>query len=147
MKLYKNIEQSFFNRLVGVLAKKGSTFKAKKVVVKVFTQLKNELNKPLNLLLIQAWRRLDVFVECRKVRVRRKFINVPFLVSNRRRVSLALKWIVNTALSNKKKISFTKKLYHEFLVLNTKEESEAFKLKNLNNETAKANRANMHYRW
>ncbi len=147
MQKYNNIEKNFFNKFVSVLSKKGSQSKAKSIVVCVFSELQLTLKTPLSLLLVKAWKRLDVYVECRKVRIRRKYFNIPFIVTAQRRILLALKWIVSTALLNTKNISLAKKLYNEFLILNTEKESEVLKLKTLNNEAAQANRANMHYRW
>lgn len=141
------IEQNFFNKFVGLLSRKGCKSKAKKIVIKTFAKLHNTLKTPLSLLLIRVWKRLDVFVEARKVRIRRNFHWVPFMVSVHRRILLALKWILMSALVNKKKLPLSLKLYNEILLIENGGESEALNLRNQNNVSAQANRSNMHYRW
>ena len=147
MQIRNNIEQNFFNKFVSLLSRKGSITKAKLVVTLTFKKLKKRFKQPLSLLLIRAWKKLDVFVESRKVRVRRNFHWVPFTVSVKRRILLALKWILTSALQSKKKIPLSSKLYHEILLVEKGLDSDAFKLKALNNASAQSNRANMHYRW
>jgi len=143
----KNIEQNFFIKFVGLLSRKGSKSKAKKIVAYTFAKLQHTLKKPLSLLLIRVWRKLDVFVEARKIRVRRNYHCVPFMVTLQRRILLALKWILNSALLNKTKSTLALKLYHEILLVENNGESAAFGFKASNNSSAQSNRANMHYRW
>lgn len=143
----KKIEQNFFNKFVGLLARQGGKSKAKKIVIKTFAKLHNTLKTPLSLLLIRVWKKLDVFVEARKVRIRRNYHWVPFIVSMHRRILLALKWILMSALLSKKKLPLSLKLYNEILLIEKGGESEALSLKNKNNLSAQSNRSNMHYRW
>lgn len=143
----RKIEQNFFNKFVRLLARKGCKSKAKKIVIKTFSKLHTTLKTPLSLLLIRVWKRLDVFVEARKVRIRRNYHLVPFIVSMQRRILLALKWILMSALVNKKKLPLSLKLYNEILLIENGGESEALNLRNKNNLAAQANRSNMHYRW
>jgi len=147
MKTKKNIEQNFFIKFVNLLSRTGSKTKAKRIVTTTFTKLKKRFSCPLQLLLIRAWKRLDVFVEARKVRIRRNFFVVPFTVTVQRRILLALKWIVNAALLNKKKLPLSIKLYNEIVIIQKGQKSEALKLKAVNNASAQSNRSNMHYRW
>ena len=90
---------------------------------------------------------MNSFVEVKKVRVRRRFVLVPFPINLKRRSYLIVKWIMQTVQKDKKKSSFSKKLAKEIISVLKNAFSKTKKLRRLNFSQALANRSNTHFRW
>ena len=111
MKLEINSKESnnFYTTFLGFLIKKGGTHKAKKVLDNTFLAVTQKIKYSKCASLIKLFRSLNSFVEVKKVRVRRRFVLVPFPINLKRRSYLIVKWIMQTVQKDKKKSSFSKK--------------------------------------
>jgi len=113
-----------------------------------FFVLSKEVGKPSNFILFQLFKRLNVFVESKNVKIRRSTYMVPFSLNVKRRSFLIVKWLIQAAKENKKRIPISEKIAAEILlVLKNSTSSKALKFKALNNKNALKNRSNIHYRW
>ena len=146
-----NTREKKFNlyyKLLGFLIKKGKKSKSKYLLDLAFFKAGLYFNKPFFYLLNKLFVSLNVFVETKMIRVKRSRYLVPFPISLRRRVYLIVKWIVLTAkVNNKKKCSFSEKLFDEIFLIFKTSKSKVLELKKSNISKALANRSNAHYRW
>lgn len=149
MKLEINSKESnnFYTTFLGFLIKKGGTHKAKKVLDNTFLAVTQKIKYSKCASLIKLFRSLNSFVEVKKVRVRRRFVLVPFPINLKRRSYLIVKWIMQTVQKDKKKSSFSKKLAKEIISVLKNTFSKTKKLRRLNFSQALANRSNTHFRW
>lgn len=133
--------------MLGFLIKKGNKNKAKKIMDEIFLTLSKKIRKPLCLILFKIFAKLNVFVESKIIRNKRSKYTVPFSITLRRRSYLIIKWLMQAAEENKKKIPISEKISLEILSLLENSSSRALKFKLLNNKQALLNRSNIHYRW
>ena len=149
MKLEINLKENsnFYNTFLGFLIKKGSTYKAKKVLDTTFLSVTQKIKHSKRTALIKLFCRLNSFVEVKKVRVRRRFVLVPFPINLKRRSYLIVKWIMQAVEKDKKKSSFSKKIAKEIVSVLKNTFSKTKKLRRLNFSQALANRSNIHFRW
>ena len=84
-------------------------------------------------------------VEIRSIRMRGANYQVPIPLSDSRKVSLAIKWIIATA--NKKKENPMKVKLKDELIAASQNHGESIKKKLTIHKLANANRAFAHYRW
>lgn len=138
---------SIYDKFLGFLVKKGNRHSAKKSLDQTFSLVSNKTQVSNNSVLITLFRNLNSFVEVKKVRVRRRFVLVPFPVRCKRRSYLVLKWIMQSARKNKAKVPFSRKLAIELLTTLKGSLSRTKQLRQLNFSTALANRSNTHFRW
>jgi len=141
-------KNDLYNKFLGFLIKKGKKNIAMKMLNSVFFDLSKKTGKSSCFLLFKIFKKLNVFVESKTLRIRRRIYTVPFSLTLKRRFYLIIKWLIDSAKTNKRKISFSKKISAEiFLVLKNSSLSKSLKLKALNNKNALKNRSNIHYRW
>lgn len=138
---------SLYYKFWGFLTKKGNKLKAKKILDYAFLEVYKKTNYSREESLVKLFIKLNSFVEVRKVRIRRKFVLVPFPIRLRRRSYLVVKWIMQSVKSGNKKSSLSKKLTQEILNVLTKSKSKSRSLRKLNFSKALANKSNTHYRW
>ena len=99
-------------------------------------------------LLINLFLILNIFVEAKKVRIRRKSFTVPFSIRFKRRLYLIIKWLVQAIKLNKKKDALFLKIESEILLIITKNiNSKSLQIKKSNNTLLLSNRSNINYRW
>jgi len=99
-------------------------------------------------LLINIFLNLNIFVEAKKVRIRRKSFIVPFTIQLKRRLYLIIKWFIQSIKLNKKKESLFLKIQNEILlIVNKNVNSKSLQIKKLNNTQLLSNRSNINYRW
>jgi len=113
-------------KLLGFLIKKGNKAKAQKILNITFLTLSKRTNCSTSFLLYKLFYKLNVFVEAKIIRFRRRTNIVPFSIQLKRRSYL----IVEEILSVFKGTS-----------------SNSLRLRFINNSQVLANRSNMHYRW
>lgn len=142
-KKYINIYLKF----IGLLLKKGKKTKSKKILNSSLFVLSVLFKRSASLLLNQLFVQLNTFVETKIVRVRRRRFIVPFPINLNRRVYLSIKWLLIVLVKNRRRISFSKKLSKEILVILRGQKSRAMNYKNSNDLKAISNRSNVHYRW
>ena len=139
--------ESFYSKFLGFLTKKGSKLKGKRILDKAFLSITIKTKYSKQVALVMLFRSLNSFVEVKKVRVRRRFVLVPFPISLKRRSYLIVKWIMQSIKKDKKKNSFSNKLAQEITNVLKNVSSKTKKLRRLNFSQALANRSNIHFRW
>lgn len=148
MKLKKKIFiLNLYNKLLGFLIKKGKKNKAKYIIDKAFFLVSKKTGFSMSFLLLKLFSKLNVFVEAKTVRIRRRSHIVPFSLGLKRRSYLIIKWLTKSVLENNEKISMVKKLAKEIFMLIKTKNAKSLRFRNLNNTLALANRSNIHYRW
>jgi ribosomal protein S7 len=140
-------ETNLYEKLLGFLTKQGDKFKAKRILSRVFLLVAKETIYSKDAALVTLFRKLNSFVEVKKVRVRRKFVLVPFPIRLKRRSYLVVKWIVQSAKKGGKRKSFATKLAKEMVNVLNESSSKSKSLRKFNFSKALANRSNIHFRW
>ena len=138
---------NLYNKLLGFLIKRGKKNKAKQVLNKAFFLVSEKTGHSMAYILFKVFLKLNVFVEAKTVRVKRRSHIVPFSLGLKRRSYLIIKWLIKSILKNEKKITSSHKIAEEILCLINNSQSKAIKLRNMNNNLSLANRSNIHYRW
>lgn len=138
---------SFYEQFLGFLIKKGNKVKAKKILDEAFLSVTKKTKHSKQVALTLLFSSLNSFVEVKKVRVRRRFVLVPFPINLKRRSYVIVKWIMQSVEKDVKKSSFANKLAREFISILKNAFSKTKKLRRLNFSQALANRANTHFRW
>ena len=140
--------KTLYNRLLGALIKNGKKTKAKYILDQAFLTVSKKTGISIRLILLKLFSQLNVYVEARTIRVKRRSYVVPFTLNTNRRLYLILKWITTASFDNKKRVGSASKLAHEILLIITNhKDSKALKLKSSNNTLVLSNRSNLHYRW
>jgi ribosomal protein S7 len=145
----KILVKSFYNTFLGLLIKKGNLVSAKTLLDHAFTTVLKTIEIPFNLIIFKIILLLNTFVEVKQVKKYKKFnYHVPFPITLKRKLYLSVKWIVDSALEDKRKLPFFEKISHEIvLLLTNKSISKSYKKKHKNLDLAMANKSNVHFRW
>jgi ribosomal protein S7 len=143
----QNKDKILYDKFLGFLVKKGSKIGAKKVLDKTFSIISNKTRFSRRTSLTKLFSILNSFVEVKSVRVRRRFVLVPFSINLKRRSYLIVKWVMDAMRTKKKKSSFSTKLAEEILSVLRGSFSRSKKSRDINISKAMANRSNIHYRW
>lgn len=145
----KILVKSFYNTFLGLLIKKGNLVFAKTLLDHAFTTVLKTIEIPFNLIIFKIILLLNTFVEVKQVKKYKKFnYHVPFPITLKRKLYLSVKWIVDSALEDKRKLPFFEKISHEIvLLLTNKSISKSYKKKHKNLDLAMANKSNVHFRW
>ena len=147
IKTFRRKSINLQKKIRSFLIKKGKKNKITKVLNFSFFKLCKLSGKPLGYMLSKFFSSLNIFVETKTIKVRRRRYVVPFPLTLRRRVYLISKWLVLILRKNRNRIPFCKKLMSEIFFVLQNKKSEILKLKNTNNSRALSNRSNLHYRW
>ena len=145
----KNIVKGFYNTFLGLLIKNGNLVSAKTLLDNVFSIILTTIKVPFNIIILKIVLLLNTFVEVKQIKKYKKFnYSVPFPTTLKRKIYLSVKWIINSALEDKRRLPFFEKLSHEIVLLITnKSVSKSYKKKQKNVELAMANKSNLHFRW
>jgi len=100
-----------------------------------------------NSILSKLFSKLNSFVEVKKIRVRRGFHLVPFPISHKRSTYLIIKWLIQAIKEDKRKISFSDKLFSEINQTISSSSSKSLEIKTSNISQVLSNRSNIHFRW
>ena len=129
-------------KLINKIMKKGKKTVARKIVYQSFDIIKKKTKKdPLEVFQL-AIKNTSPLLEVKAKRIGGATYQVPQEVKGRRRLSLALQWIIQAAQAKKGK-PMREKLAEE-LILASKNEGSAVKKKNDIHKMAEANRAFAH---
>jgi small subunit ribosomal protein S7 len=123
----------------------GKKSTAERVFLESLVLIQQNLKKnPIKILLLSI-NNVKPVVEIRSVRMRGANYQVPIPLSDNRKVSIAIKWIIATA--NKKKENSMKVKLKDELIAASQNHGESIKKKLTIHKLANANRAFAHYRW
>ena len=141
------LRKNLYSKLLGLFIKKGKKVKSKKILDNAFFLVSKKTGFSFCYILYTLFLKLNIFVEAKKVRIKRRSVVVPFSISLKRRSYLVTKWLMQSVLQNEGRILTEIKLFEEILKVLTNSSSKSLKMKSLNNSQALANRSNIHYRW
>ena len=141
------LRKNLYSKLLGFFIKKGNKVKSKKILDNAFFLVSKKTGFSFCYILYTLFLKLNIFVEAKKVRIKRRSVVVPFSISLKRRSYLVTKWLMQSVLQNEGRILTEIKLFEEILKVLTNSSSKSLKMKSLNNSQALANRSNIHYRW
>jgi small subunit ribosomal protein S7 len=140
-------KKNLYLKFVGFLIKKGNKINAKKIIEHAFSKISKKTKISAHHILKKVFLKLNSFVEIKKIRIRRRTHFVPFYTNSKRKLYLAVKWIIQSVQENRNKVSFSEKLFLEVYDIIKKRSSKTFKKRNLNISQALLNKSNIHYRW
>ncbi|MBO82975.1 MAG: 30S ribosomal protein S7 [Actinobacteria bacterium] len=132
-------------RFVNRLMIGGNKSVVQRIVYQVLDELEKKTQKPGKEIFDQAIKNAMPSVEVKARRVGGATYQVPVEVKPARRLSLAIRWLVDAARS-RSGMSLSRKLYQELLDASNGE-GVAVKRKEDTHRMAEANRAFAHYRW
>ena len=132
-------------RFTNKLMEGGNKSVVQKIVYQVLEELEQKTNKPGKAVFDQAIKTAMPTVEVKPRRVGGATYQVPVEVKPARRLSLAIRWLVDAARS-RSGMSISRKLFQELLDASNGE-GIAVKKKEDTHRMAEANRAFAHYRW
>ena len=132
-------------RFVNRLMIGGNKSVIQRIVYQVLDELEKKTKKPGKEIFDQAIKNAMPSVEVKARRVGGATYQVPVEVKPARRLSLAIRWLVDAARS-RSGMSLSRKLYQELLDASNGE-GVAVKRKEDTHRMAEANRAFAHYRW
>ena len=138
-----NLYSKFLNSLI----KRGNKVKAKKLLDEALVIVVEKLNCEHSFPLIEYFDILNCFVEVRKVRVKRRFLLVPFPIKEKRRIFLIIKWTLEIVKKEKSKVSLSNKLASSISNVLEKSPSKIKDRRQLNLSQAATNKSNTHFRW
>ena len=140
--------KTIYINFLGILTKKGNKVAAKRILDAAFLDVSTKVNKPVHILLIKLFLKLNSFVETKKIRFKRSSHVVPFVITSFKRKSfLIIKWLMEVIEEDKRKVSLSSKLSKEILSVLKNNSSKALSKKKLNIKNAISNRSNIHFRW
>lgn len=141
------LKKSLYTRFLGFIIKKGKKTCSRKILNNAFFLASQRLKKPVHLIMIQIFLKLNTFSETKKIRVRRSSYNVPFPLSRSRRFYLIVKWLFDSAKENTQNIPLQNKVSTEIISILAQKSSKTLKKKQVNLNQSLSNRSNSHYRW
>lgn len=136
-----------YNKLVGLLIKKGVKQKALRILEDALLEVKKTTKITPNLILFKIFNSLKTSVESKKIRVRRSFHIVPFPIKTNRKLFLISKWILTGTTKQRLKKSFGNKLALELLKILGNKKAFSSKFKKYNVSKSLQNKSNIHFRW
>lgn len=130
-------------RLINYVMLKGKKAGARKIVYGAFAEIKEKTKIDPLAVFDNAIRNIGPFVEIKSKRIGGANYQVPVEVSKDRRLTLALRWIIEIARRQKGR-PMRKKLAEE-LIAASKKEGLAYKKREETHRMAEANKAFAHY--
>ncbi len=132
-------------KFINQVMRKGKKTIARKIVYQTFDMVKEKTKKdPLEVFNL-AIKNASPLLEVRSKRVGGATYQVPIEVKGDRRLTLAIRWIIQSAKAKKGKQM--KERLAEEIILASKNEGAAVKKKENTHKMAEANRAFAHFRW
>lgn len=140
--------KTIYINFLGILTKKGNKVAAKKFLDVAFLDVSRKLKKPIHIILIKLFLKLNSFVETKRIKFKRSSHVVPFVISSFKRKSfLIVKWLTDVIAEDKRKIPLSLKFSKEILNVLKNSTSKVLNKKKLNIKAAVSNRSNIHFRW
>jgi len=140
--VYKNVQVS---RLINRVMQNGKKTTAERIVYSALETLEQEARRPAVEVFEQALRNTMPMLEVKSRRVGGATYQVPTDVRPERRLTLALRWLVDAARA-KNGIPMSQRLKQELLEA-FRQQGAAVKRREDLHRMAEANRAFAHYRW
>jgi ribosomal protein S7 len=139
--------KDIYSKFLGSLTKNGKKTVAKKLLDFSFIKVSKKENIPAHLILSKALLKLNFFLEIKKIKIRKNTHLVPFPLTTRRQDFLKVKWLLESAKEDSRKINLSDKIATEVTHILLNEKSKSLFKKNFVNKEALSNRSNVHFRW
>lgn len=136
---------SYFDKLINRLMVDGKKTIAESIISETKFILQEKTSRNPHETIIEAINIAKPSVEIKSIRIAGSTYMVPVELQEKRQLSLALKWIVNSARSRKER-GMASKLAFEIIDI-LKKNGNTIKKKEELHKMAEANRAFAHYRW
>lgn len=148
----RKIIKNNYEKFVGCLTKKGNKVAAQRILKLALLKISAKKKVPSYSLLPKIFKKLENFVEVKKVtwgQGKKQRINlIPFPLKPKRQNFLKMKWIIDAAKEDKRKLPFSEKLATEvWNLLYDKKKSKAIAKKKEVRQLVLDNRSNSHFRW
>lgn len=140
-------KKNLYNLFLGFLTKKGKKTSAKFILETGLSLSCKQLSMDSPNLFLTIFKKLNTFVEVKKIKIKKRVHLVPFPLSIKRRIYLVIKWLLFATKINKNKVSTSIKLANELIGLLTTTSSTSLSMKLSNNKNAVLSRSNSHFRW
>ena len=140
--VYSNV---LVNKLINQVMRQGKKTIARKIVYRAFDIIKEKSKKEPLEIFEKALQNASPLLEVKPKRVGGATYQVPREVKGERRITLAMRWIINAAKAKKGK-PMREKLAEELMAA-AKNEGAAIKKKEDTHRMAEANRAFAHFAW
>lgn len=130
-------------KFINYIMKDGKKWKARKIVYNAFDEIKKKTKKEPLMVFENAMKNASPFVEVKSKRIGGATYQVPIEVNKERRVTLAMRWIIDVA-RKKKGRTMIESLSGEILEA-SKNQGMAIKKKEDTHRMAEANKAFAHF--
>lgn len=141
----KNI---LYKKFLGSLIKKGNKIAASRILHEAFLKASKKTKYPVYRIFTRIFKKLDTYVEVKKVTKRKRTHCIPFPVKKKRNQFLKIKWILDAAKEDTRNIKFADKLSVEIInLLYKKKKSKVLARKKSVYKEVMKYKANAHYRW
>jgi len=138
--------KSIYTKFLGSLIKKGNKVAAKRILDSSFVKVSAKNKIPVYLILNKIFSKLDCFLEIKKIKIRKNLHIVPFPLNSRRQDFLKIKWILESAKEDLRKVDFSEKISSEISNILLNKKSKILSKKDYIKKQALLNRSNIHYR-
>ncbi len=145
-------KENNYQKFLGSLIKKGNKVAAKRILTESFLDISKKKKIPVYKILNKVFSRLENYVEIKKIpwgKKKKKTVTlIPFPVKPKRQNFIKVKWILESAKEDTKKVNFSTKLSSEmYNLLYDKKKSKALAKKKEVRKLVIANKSNSHFRW
>jgi ribosomal protein S7 len=138
--------KNIYTKFLGSLIKKGNKIAAKRILDTSFIKVSTKHKIPVHLILNKIFSKLDCFLEIKKIRIRKNVHIVPFPLNSKRQNFLKIKWILESAKEDLRKVDFSEKISSEVSNILLNKKSKILSKKDYIRKQALMNRSNLHYR-
>lgn len=137
-----------YTKFLGSLIKKGNKSAALRILQDAFLKASVRTSIPAFSIFNFMFRRLNTFVEVKRVKKRKNTHYIPLPIKKNRNQFLKIKWLLEATKEDKRSVNFSEKLQVEILNLfyRKKKSKVLLKRKNVKKEVL-LHKANAHFRW
>jgi small subunit ribosomal protein S7 len=132
-------EERLIERFINLLMTSGKKAKSRAILYKILLKL------PVSV--TNAVENVQPILEVRKVRVGGKTYEVPALLKAQRQETMAIRWIVQSAMKERKRHNTIDRCLFTEIVNASQKKGQARKKRDDLHRKAEDNRAFLHYRW
>jgi ribosomal protein S7 len=139
--------KDIYSKFLGSLTKNGKKTTAKRLLDLSFIKVSKKENIPAHLILSKVLLKLNFFLEIKKIKIRKNVHLVPFPLTTRRQDFLKVKWLLESAKDDSRKVNLSDKIATEVTHILLNDKSKSLLKKNFVSKEALSNRSNVHFRW
>ena len=144
----KNLKQHFFFKIIlQFFLKEGSSKTAEKQMMRFFKTLFLKTSLGNYSIFLKIYKILYINFEIKSIKKHKTVHMVPISVTKKRRFFIITKWLFDSALKDKQRISIVLKLVAEIIKYLENQQPESLIQKKFCETTALQYRSNVHFRW